>query len=273
MNPEADENFMEYTDLIVRKEGPIMTVVLNRPEALNTLSIRLLRELRHLALNLQDDPETGAVILTGGTGMFSAGLDLKDSEVQKMLSGSAEERRERVWLGRAVCDALADVPQVTIAALEGFCVGGGVSLAISCDWRIMGRAAFMHIPEIDLGLNYSWGSIPRLVHLVGPAKAKQMIILAERIPAEQCALWGLADKVVSGGSTLDASISLADKVLEKPPIPVAMTKQAVNMVFHAHDRSGIHMDADQFMLTTYTQDHREGLAAFLEKRKPEFKGK
>ena len=128
-------------------------------------------------------------------------------------------------------------------------------------------------PEIDLGLNYSWGSIPRLVHLVGPAKAKQMIILAERIPAEQCALWGLADQVVSDGSALEASISLADKVLGKPPIPVAMTKQAVNMVFQSQDRSGIHMDADQFMLTTYTQDHREGLAAFLEKRKPEFKGK
>ena len=249
-----------------------MTVVLNRPEALNTLSIRLLRELRHLALNLQDDPETRVVILTGGTGMFSAGLDLKDPEVQKMLSGSADERHRRVWLGRVVCDALEDASQITIAALEGFCVGGGVSLALSCDWRIMGRAAFMHIPEIDLGLNYSWGSIPRLVRLVGPARAKEMIILAELVPAEQCALWGLADRVVSDGSALDASISLAGKVLEKPPIPVVMTKQAVNMVFHA-DRSGTHMDADQFMLTTFTQDHREGLAAFLEKRKPEFKGK
>jgi len=269
----SKDNVMEYTDLTVRKDGPIMTVALNRPEALNTLSIRLLRELRQLALNLRNDPETGVVILTGGTGMFSAGLDLKDPEVGKMLSGSASERRERVWLGRAACDALQDAPQVTIAAVEGFCVGGGVSLAISCDWRIMSRSAFMHIPEIDLGLNYSWGSIPRLVHLVGPAKAKQMIILAERIPAEQCALWGLADQVVSDGSALDASISLAGKVLGKPPMPVAMTKQAINMVFHAHDRSDIHMDADQFMLTTYTEDHREGLAAFLEKRKPEFKGK
>ncbi len=264
---------MEYSNLILRKDGPLMTVNLNRPEALHTLSLGVLRELRHLAISLQDDPAVRVIILTGGIRMFSAGLDLKDPEVQKMLSGTAEERRERVWLGRAACDAWQDASQVTIAALEGFCIGGGVSLAISCDWRIMGRSAYMHVPEIDLGLNYSWGSIPRLVNLVGPAKAKQIIILAERISSEQCLLWGLADQVVPDGSALDASVSLADQVFEKPPIPVAMTKQAVNRASHAHDRLGSDMDADQFMLTTYTQDHREGLAAFLEKRKPEFKGK
>jgi enoyl-CoA hydratase/carnithine racemase len=263
---------MDFSHLTLHKDGPIMKVTLNRPEARHALSLALLRELRGLAIRLRDDPSIRVVILTGGTRMFSAGLDLKDPDVRKILSGSAQERRERVWLGSAVCDAWQDAPPITIAAVEGFCIGGGVSLAISCDWRIMGHSAYMNVPEIDLGLNYSWGSIPRLVRLVGPARAKQIVILAERISAEQCALWGLADRVVPDGAAQDASISLAHTVLQKPPIPVAMAKQAVNRVSHAHDRAVIDMDADQFMLTTYTQDHREGLAAFLEKRKPEFKG-
>jgi len=185
---------MKYRDLIVKRRGSMVTVILNRPKALNTLSVRMLRELKELALSFQDDPDIRVVILTGASGMFTAGLDLKDSEVKKMLSGTMDERRERVMSGPLACQAWEETEPITIATIEGFCVGGGVSLVISCDFRIMAQSAFMRIPEIELGLNYSWGSIPRLLHLIGPAKTKEMILLGERMPAKKCLMWVLPRK-------------------------------------------------------------------------------
>ncbi|MBW2116277.1 MAG: enoyl-CoA hydratase/isomerase family protein [Deltaproteobacteria bacterium] len=253
---------MEYSDLVVKREGSLAKVTLNRPEVLNTLSVRMLKELKQAAAEFKDDPAIRVVILTGGSSMFTAGLDLKDPEVKKMLSGNMAERRERVTLGPRTCQAI-----------EGFCVGGGVSLVISCDFRVMGQSAFMLIPEISLGMNYSWGSIPRLIHLIGPAKAKEMILLGEQVPAQKCLTWGLAEQVVPAGSSMEAAEAMAEKILKKPPIPVAMTKQAVTRITAALDQTGIYMDADQFLLTTYTEDHKEGVKAFLDKKPPRFKGK
>lgn len=264
---------MRYHDLIVKKKGPLVTVILNRPKVLNALSLRMLRELKEVTLSFRNEPGIRVIILTGASKMFTAGLDLKDSEVQKMLSGTMDERRERVILGPLACEAWENTEPVTIAAVEGFCVGGGVSLVVSCDFRIMAQSAFMSIPEIELGLNYSWGSIPRLLHLIGPAKTKEMILLAERVPAKKCLTWGLTEEVVADGSALKAAIALGEKIIKKPPIPVSMTKQAINNITAAFDRAGIYMDADQFLLTTYTKDHKEGVKAFLEKRAPRFRGK
>ena len=224
---------MTYSDLIVERNGPLAKVILNPPELLNTLSLRLLRELKDAAWEIQKDSEIRVVILTGARG---------------------------------------DLRPVTIAAIEGFCIGGGVSLVISCDFRIMGKSAYMRIPEIELGLNYSWGSIPRLLHLIGPAKTKEMILLTEKVPAEKCLRWGLAEEMVPDGTTLEAAEAMAEKILKKPPLPVEMTKRAVTNISTALDRTGIYMDGDQFLLTTYSEDHEEGKSAFLEKRSPRFKG-
>ena len=256
---------MKYRELIVEREGPLVTVTLDGPKQLNTLSVSMLRELREVALSFKEDQSIRIVILTGASGVFSAGLDLKDPEVHKMLRGTMDERRERVILGPRACRAWEETDAVTIAAVEGFCVGGGVSLVVSCDFRIMGKSAFMRIPEIELGLNYSWGSIPRLLHLIGPAKTKQMILLGEKVPAKKCLAWGLAEEVVSDGSTMETALSLGKKILQKPPIPVSMTKQAITTITAALDRAGIYMDADQFLLTTYSKDHERGLNAFLDK--------
>lgn len=264
---------MSYHAIIVRKEGSLLTVSLNRPESLNALSIEALEELEHVALHLVNEPQIRVVILTGTPSMFSAGLDLKDPGVQKMLSGSMDERRRLVTLGPRACRAWEEASPVTIAAVEGFCIGGGVSLVLACDFRVMGESSYMRIPEIDLGLNYSWGSIPRLVHLAGPAKAKEMILFGEKVPAQKCLTWGLTEQVVQDGSALKAAEMMAEKILKKPPTPVAMTKQAVSQVTGALDRTTIYMDADQFLLTTYSEDHKEGLAAFLEKRPARFMGK
>lgn len=263
---------MTYKDLIVERDGPLAKVILNPPESLNTLSLRLLRELKNAAREIQNDPEFRVVILTGAQGVFSAGLNLKDPEIEKIMTGGLAERRERVILGPEACQAWEDLRPVTIAAIEGFCIGGGVSLVISCDFRIMGESAYMRIPEIELGLNYSWGSIPRLLHLIGPAKTKEMTLLTEKVQADKCLRWGLAEEVVPDGTTLETAEAMAGKILKKPPLPVEMTKRAVTNISTALDRTGIYMDGDQFLLTTYSEDHTEGKSAFLEKRSPRFKG-
>lgn len=264
---------MTYANLTVKREGPLATVVLNRPESLNTLSVRVLQELTHVAQTTSEDASVRVVILTGAGANFSAGMDLKDPEVVRMISGDLAQRRQQAIWGPRACRAWEEMGPVTIAAIEGYCIGGGVSLALSCDFRIMAQSAYFRIPEIELGLNYSWGSIPRLLHLAGPARTKQMILLAEKISANTCLAWGLTERVVADGTTLDAAAAMAKKILEKPPIPVAMTKQAVTTIAAALDRAGIYMDADQFLLTTYTDDHREGVTAFLEKRKAKFQGR
>lgn len=257
---------MNYLDLIVEPDGELLNVTLNRPEDLNTLSRRAMIELEDLALSLRRDPGVRVVVLTGASGTFSAGLDLKDPKIAALASAPVAERRRLALLGQRLCQAWEDVEQITIAAIEGFCVGGAVSLVISCDFRIMGRSGFMRVPEIDLGLNYSWGSIPRLLHLIGPARTKQMVLLAERVPAQTCLDWGLAEEVVADGSAVDTALVMAHKILAKPPLPVAMTKRAVNRLSAALDRTGSHMDADQFVLTTYTEDHLKGVAAFFDKK-------
>jgi enoyl-CoA hydratase len=259
---------MTGPDIAVKREGSIVTVTLNRP----ALSLDMLRELREIALGFQDDPGTRIVILRGRSSNFSAGLDLKDPEIKRMLAGTLEERRERVLEGPRACRAWEEAVPVTIAAIEGYCVGGGVSLVIACDFRIMGESAFLRIPEVGLGLNYSWGSIPRLLHLVGPARAKEMILLGEQVPPGRCLALGLAEEVVSDGSTEEAARAMAEKILAKPPIPVAMTKKAITAIATALDRASIYMDSDQFLLTTLTDDHQEGLRAFLAKDTPNFKG-
>ncbi len=253
---------MEYHDLIVEREGALLTVILNRTRARNTLSVRLLNELEGLAGEVRQDPTVRAVVLTGGGDNFSAGLDLKDPALHAMLDAPVARRRELALLGQRMCQAWEDLEAVTMAAIEGYCVGGAVSLVLACDFRVMGKSGFMRVPEIDLGMNYSWGSIPRLVHLIGPARTKLIVLTTERVTADQCLAWGLIEEVVPDGLARSAATDLARKILEKPPIPTAMTKQAVNRLAFALDKTASFMDADQFVLTTYSEEHQNKIAGY-----------
>jgi len=184
------------------------------------------------------------------------------------------ERIQRQRLGTMMCKAWQDMGQLTIAAVEGHCVGGGAALVVALDFRFCGKSAHFRIPEVELGMNMSWGSIPRLLALMGPARTKQAVILAsDRIGAEDALAWGLVEKVVDDGQVLGAAMTFAERIALQPPIPVRMSKASVNRLAHALDDLAAHMDADQNVLTGLTEDYKEGTTAFREKRKPRFKGR
>lgn len=255
-------------------QGRIAVVRFDRGDNINALSQQAMRELRDVPRDFEDDLETSVVILTGSAKAFSAGFDLKDTDGRARDGLPIGERIHRQRLGPKMCKAWQDMDQVTIAAVEGHCIGGGAALVVSLDFRTCGRSAHFRIPEIELGMNMSWGSIPRMLALMGPARTKQAVILAsDRIGAADALDWGLVEHVVDDGQALAASMQFAERIARQPPIPVRMTKTTVNRLAHALDDLGAHMDADQNVLTGLTEDYREGTSAFREKRKPVFKGR
>jgi enoyl-CoA hydratase len=260
---------MDYKFLKISKKGRIVIVRLNRPKERNTLSGGLIKELIEVTDQIRGDLSSSVIILYGQEEFFSAGADLKDPERSRRGPVSAR-RRILLERGPRMCQVWQDLPQVTLAALEGFCLGGAVSLALSCDFRIMSEEAYIRIPEIDLGMNYSWGSLPRLVNLVGPAKAKQWVIFADkRVESSEAFQSGFAQWLVPAGKSMEKALELAQIIAEKPQAPVMMTKQTINAITSPPQFIS-HMDADQFALTVMSEDFQEGVEAFLQKRKPVF---
>ena len=252
--------------------GRIAVVRFDRGIRANPLSTEAMRQLRRAAESFEDDLETSVVVLTGNGTAFSAGADLKDPE--RRPDASVAERIHRQRNGPKMCAAWERMEQVTIAAIEGFAIGGGAALAVSLDFRICGRGAHFRIPEVELGMNMSWGSIPRMVALMGPARTKQAVILAsDRITAAQALDWGLVEEVVEDGQALDAAMAFAARIAEQPPLPVRMSKTTVNKVAFALADAVSHMDPDQNVLSSLTEDYAEGTRAFREKRKPRFTGR
>jgi enoyl-CoA hydratase len=254
-------------------DGRVAMVHFDRGDGINALSPEAQRQLTEAARSFEDDADTSVVVLTGNDKAFSAGFDLKDTEGRSRSTMDIGALRRHLKLGPRLTRAWQEMEQITIGAIEGFCIGGGVALAVALDFRIMARDAHIRVPEIGLGMNMSWQSIPRMLHLMGPARTKQAVILADqRISATEAYEWGLVEEVANPGKALDAAMTLAAKVAAQPPLSVAMTKLTVNRLAHALDDLASHMDVDQFALASLTEDHRQGVAAFLERRKARFKG-
>jgi enoyl-CoA hydratase/carnithine racemase len=255
-------------------EGRIALVRFDRGDAINALSPEAQRQLRAAARSFEDDIDTSVVVLTGNARAFSAGFDLKDTERREKAAAGLGEQRRSLRIGPSMCRAWAEMEQVTITAIEGFAVGGGAALAVSTDFRVLARGAHIRIPEIALGMNMSWGSIPRILQLMGPARTKQAIILAnERISAADALAWGLVEHLAEDGRALDVAMDLAGRIAAMPPMPVKMTKTTVNRLAGALDDLASHMDLDQFALMSRSDDSKEGIAAFIEKRQPRFRGR
>jgi len=263
------ERFGEFSSF--ERHGRVIIVTFDRGDGMNALSYPAMRELTKLAQMLADDTESSAIVLTSKGG-FSAGFDLKARDSEAPAKPTLLDRRQALKAGPDMCAAWERLEQITIAAVERFCIGGGVALAIACDHRIAGEDAHFRLPEVPLGMNMSWQSNPRTVSLIGPSRAKRFTILGEKLGASDACDWGLVDEVVPTGDALEAAKTLAERYAAMPPIPLRMTKQAINAAVGALNQSTSYMDRDQFLLTSLSADQREGVAAFLEKRKPDFTG-
>jgi enoyl-CoA hydratase/carnithine racemase len=260
-----------WTSIKVVRDGPVVEVTLDRPAARNALNGALMGELTEVARLLKRRPDVQAVIVTGSDTYFSAGADLS-AVGERTERPSLLETREAVMAGPDMCAAWEEIEAVTIAAIEGYCIGGGSALVTACDFRIMAEGAYQRLPEVPLGINMSWRTLPRLTALVGPARAKRYVIFGEAADAETCLAWGMADEVPAKGQALAAAREWARKICALPPLPVRMTKEAINAAANAGNHSSIFMDRDQYILTSRTNDFREGRQAFFEKRPPVFKG-
>ncbi|NSL50524.1 enoyl-CoA hydratase-related protein [Calidifontibacillus erzurumensis] len=255
--------------VIVEKDGYLTTVILNRPEQLNCFDFETLLQLEEVLEDIKTDLETRAVIFTGaGEKAFSAGADLKE---RKTLS--EREVRRNVFKIRDVFNAVEDLPQPTIAAINGFALGGGFELALACDFRYA-------VPEAEMGLTeVSWAIIPgaggtqRLPRLIGPTKAKELILTAERITADEALKLGILSGVVERKELLKKAKELAEKIMKNGPIAVRQAKYAINNGLKGDFYTGIALESKAYEVTIPTTDRLEALLAFQEKRKPLFKGK
>ncbi len=258
--------------ITVAREGAIATVTMDRGDGRNALSRQLILELTETAQSFADDIETHIVILTGN-GAFTAGADLKDPGMDRRRALGLLERRRMVRIGPELCDAWEKIEQVTICAIEKYCIGGGVALGAACDFRIVAEDAHLRLPEVPLGMNMSWHAIPRLVALMGPARAKQFTMFGEKLAAADAVAWGLAEELAPPGQALARAKDWAARLAKLPPNAVRMTKQSVNATANALHQATTFMDADQYALATTSEDYREAMKAFYEKREPKFTGK
>ncbi|WP_300377249.1 enoyl-CoA hydratase/isomerase family protein [Henriciella sp.] len=238
----------------------------------NALSQKLLRELTEAARQFHADPEISAVILTGRNDQFSMGADLKDPEREKTAAAGLSERRILQRAGPEMCEAWERIDAVTICAIEGWCIGGGAALAASCDLRVAGDEAVFYVPEVERGMNMSWGSIPRFVALIGPARTKRLAALCEKVDAATALDWGLCDHVVAPGKALEKAHEIAAGAGRLPPTALKMVKQDVNTAALALSRATAHRDLESFLLMQGSEDFREGVSAFIEGREPDFTG-
>ncbi|BCW87237.1 Short-chain-enoyl-CoA hydratase [Alphaproteobacteria bacterium SO-S41] len=255
----------------IARDAGVATVTLKRGHRLNPLSRQALDELRRAAQALRSDTSVHAIILTGDP-VFSAGADLKDAATRSTEDTPLLEKRERMRAGPDACDAWEALDQVTIAAIEGFAIGGGVALAVACDFRVMGAGAYLRLPEIPLGMNMSWHSVPRLVALGGPARTKTLTLFGDNMPAAEALAAGFADQVVPDGTVLAAATALARKAAALPPVAARIAKRAITASASALHGATSYADLDQFALTASSGDNREAVTAFLERRTPTFTG-
>ena len=256
---------MKY--LRIKKDGPIATVSIDRPNSMNALSIEVLKEFCTLKEYFREDLETRVVIFTGEGENFSAGADLKE---KAQLSTKLESWRNN--FGKPAIKSILEIDQITIAAVNGYCLGGAACIASACDFRIASDKSLLGYPEINLGINLNWLGLPLAVRLIGPAKAKKMVIGGENENAETLLSWGFYDEICDADSLMDQAISMANLYASKSPIAAQMIKRSVNNLVYKNDESIMHMDYDQTLLTHETQDRKEAVTAFFEKRDPSFKG-
>jgi len=254
----------DYQNLLVEKTDGIVVVTINRPKAMNALNAATVTELEAVFLALANDESAHVVVITGsGEKAFVAGADI--TEMQTM---SPTEARRWGKFGQSVFSRIESLPQPVIAAVNGFALGGGCELAMACDIRIASENAKFGQPESGLGITPGFGGTQRLARLVGRGRASELLFTADTIDAAEALRVGLVNKVVPVGQALEAALVMARKIASRSPVAVGYCKAAVNEGLDTDLDSAIAYEAEVFGLCFAANDQKEGMSAFLEKRKP-----
>ena len=262
----------EFEHLNISRNAHITTVALNRPEKSNALTLPLMSEMIHFCEQLIEDTETRVVIFTGAGKNFSTGMDLSDPATLKQQQGTLLQRMRALEIGPRMIKAVYNIPQITIAAINGKALGGAACIASACDFRMGATDCRVGYPESRLGMNLSWLGLPLCTHLVGPAKAKRMVILGQQEKSADLLQWGFLDERVETDQLMEKTQAMAEQYANMPPMQAQMIKRSVNQIVSALDQAIMHMDKDQFLLAQQSKDFGEGIAAVLQGREPNFKG-
>jgi enoyl-CoA hydratase/3-hydroxyacyl-CoA dehydrogenase len=258
-----------YQDIIVKKEDGIGWITLNRPHRLNTMTIDMMNEFISALNDFESDKEVKCVVITGaGEKAFSAGADM--SMFSGMTPSMATEGSMR---GHEVPAKIEGLGKPVIACINGYALGGGLELSLACDFRIASESAQMGATEIKLGLIPGWGGTQRLTRIVGLAKAKELVMLGDRITAEQALKIGLVTKVVPLAKLIEETKAFAKNFVDGPPVALKTAKCALNYATQVPLDIGLKFESEAFGIVASTKDVMEGVSAFMSKRKPEFKGK
>jgi len=258
---------MELETLVYEKQGALGMVTLNRPQRMNAINRQMVGELARLLEEVEADGGVRVIVVTGARSAFSSGADIKER-----VENEDSAEMQRLGLGR-VLRRMERMQQVFIAAVHGYALGGGCELALACDLRIASEDAQFGLPEVKLGILPGAGGTQRLPRLVGPARAKELMLLGEFISAQQALQWGLVNRVVARSSLLEEAVKLAQTLLQRPPLSLAMIKSCVNVGLQTDLDSGLAYEERCAWYLHSTEDRKEGMRAFVEKRAPIFKGR
>ena len=260
---------MDYQNILCAVENGIATITINRPKALNALNLDTVTELKDAIEKIAVDKAVKVVVITGaGEKSFVAGADIKE-----MATKTPAEGREWGQFGQNVFTEIENMPQPVIAAINGFCLGGGCELSCACDIRYASENAKFGQPEVGLGITPGFGGTQRLTRVGGRGQAKELIYTGGMIGAEDAKAIGLVNKVVPQEELMPAVLKLAGKIAKNAPVAVQLSKAAINRGINCDVVTGIAYEAEVFGLCFSTNDQKEGMAAFVEKRKPTFEGK
>lgn len=257
---------MNFENIIYKKEGNIGIISINRPKALNALNSMVLTELNQALDIIEEDQETYLLLITGEGKAFVAGADIAE-----MRNKTAEEAKKFAKQGMDLFRRIEQLAIPTIALVNGFALGGGCELAMACDIRIASEKAKFGQPEVGLGITPGFGGTQRLPRLVGLAKAKELIFTGDMIDAQQAVNIGLVNKVTTVEKLFDEGMAMAEKIVSKGQVAVRYSKEAINSGMQVDIDTAMNIEANLFGLCFANSDQKEGMDAFIEKRKPQFK--
>jgi enoyl-CoA hydratase len=258
---------MDYQNILVKSEGAVVTITLNRPKALNALNSELLRELVHALDAIDADDNLHVVILTGSDRAFAAGADIKEMAPKSYMD------MYRTNFFADAGDRIAAIRKPIIAAVAGYALGGGCELAMLCDFIIAADNAKFGQPEINLGVMPGIGGTQRLTRFVGKSKAMEMCLTGRNMDADEAERAGLVSRVVPLADLLSEATKAAEKIAAQSVPIVMMTKETINRAYETTLAEGIRFERRVFHAMFATEDQKEGMAAFADKRKPEFRNR